>query len=73
MSKTPIRKCADCGSTSHLRELKSGLILCEKCIQTRVEERDKALDESFRINLSKALVSNHQSVAPPLPWNSSSV
>jgi hypothetical protein len=46
MSKTPIRKCADCGSTSNLHELRSGLILCEKCIQSRVEERDRALDKS---------------------------
>ena len=46
MSKAPIRKCADCGSTANLRQLKSGLILCEKCIQARAEERDKALDQS---------------------------
>ena len=46
MSKTLIRKCADCGLTSDLHQLKSGLILCEKCIQARVEEQDKALDES---------------------------
>ena len=46
MCKTLIRKCADCGSTSDLRQLKSGLILCEECIQARVEERDRALDKS---------------------------
>ena len=45
MCNTLIRKCADCGSTSDLRQLKGGLVLCEKCIQARVEERDKALDE----------------------------
>lgn len=46
MSETSIRKCADCGSTTDLHELKGGLILCEKCIQTRVEERDETLDEA---------------------------
>lgn len=46
MCNTPIRKCADCGSTSDLHELKGGLILCEKCIQARAEERDNALDQS---------------------------
>lgn len=46
MSETSIRKCADCGSTSDLRQLKGGVVLCENCIQARVEERDEALDES---------------------------
>jgi hypothetical protein len=36
MCEMLIRKCADCGSTSDLHQLKSGLILCEKCIQARV-------------------------------------
>jgi recombinational DNA repair protein (RecF pathway) len=52
MSKTPIRKCANCGSTADLRELKSGLIVCEQCIQAKAEEQDKAQQEA------EALVSN---------------
>ena len=52
MCNTLIRKCADCGSTSDLRQLKSGLIVCEQCIQAKAEEQDKAQEEA------EALVSN---------------
>lgn len=53
MSNTPIRKCANCGSTADLRELKSGLIVCEECIQAKAKEQDKAQEEA------DALVSSH--------------
>jgi uncharacterized Zn finger protein (UPF0148 family) len=56
MSNTPIRKCANCGSTPDLRELKSGLIVCEQCIQAKAEEQDKAQEEA------EALVSDISSL-----------
>lgn len=46
MSDSSIRCCIDCESTSELRAFKNDLILCEPCIQSRVEERDKALEET---------------------------
>ena len=46
MSDSPIRRCIDCGSASNLRTFKGNLTLCEPCVLSRDEERDRSLEET---------------------------